>query len=262
MKVAVCFCGFNRDSYLKINLKKILNDYIFNNRLTIIDAYYHTYSSKYEDTNNPIDVENIKTSFQDNGIDNFYLIHEEYNLTYFLRKIKESNHQIPYNSSYPLLNRFLSSIYSFSKVYTSIDGEYDFILHLRLDYMDQINWNKYDISQLKKGHIVCGHQTDPYKFVDPRFLFGHFEDMINLKNMFTLFFDFYDPIINNRDHIFISTYITTYLKFRTLPISNMIDNSIIRNKDILSGPAFFKGVQTEHYYHMIMNIYNNITYGS
>ena len=97
MKVAVCFCGFNRDSYLKINLKKILNDYIFNNRLTTIDAYYHTYSSKYEDTNNPIDVENIKTSFQDNGIDNLYLIHEEYNLTYFLRKIKESITLIKHN---------------------------------------------------------------------------------------------------------------------------------------------------------------------
>jgi hypothetical protein len=255
--IAICFCGFNRQSLLTINLKNIFEKYYFyNSNIKLLDVYYHTWDSLSEDNDNKIDIEKIKESFLKNGIDNVFLKSEIYDIKKFIYLLKLNNINIKkkaYLDKFPMLNRFLSCIYSWSSVYSLINKNYDYIFHLRLDY-GLINsiFKKFDINQLGKKSIIGGH-TSGHNKIDPRFIFGHFNDMMNFKDLFNNFFNF-NLDINNRDHVLLREYITNVLKCKILPIRNMIDN----NNCLYNGQATFIKIQSKEYNEYVNNIYYSL----
>ena len=257
VKIAICLCGFNRNSLLTINLKNIFEKFHFyNNKIDILDAYYHTWETISENNLELINIDKIKKSFIENGIDNIHIKVEKNNIEYFLKLLKLNNIKIEnddYLKPYPMKNRFLSCLYSWSSTYKLINKEYDYIYHLRLDWgLEKSIWKIFDINNINKNTIV-GEHISGNKKIDPRFIFGNFKNMINFKYLFYKFFK-YDLNINNRDHIFLRTFIIDELKCNVIPVISMIDN----NKSL--GKPNWNIIQTKDYNNNIINIYSNFKY--
>ena len=251
--IAICLCGFNRKSLLTINLKKIFQEHFFNNKIKLLDVYYHTWDSFSEDDENKIDVEKIKESFFENGIDNVCLKSEVYDIKKFIYLIKLNNIKIKEVNNFPMLNRFLSSLYSWSSAYSLINKKYDYIFHLRLDYgLVNSTFKKYDINQLKENFII-GEHVSGFNLIDPRFIVGHFNNMINFKNLFNNFFNF-NLDFNYCDHILLREYIINVLKCKILPITKMIDNVNCVN----NGQKMYQKIQSKEYKIFVNDVYNSL----
>jgi hypothetical protein len=255
VKIAICLCGFNRNSLLTINLKNIFEKFHFyNNKIDILDAYYHTWETISENNLELINIDKIKKSFIENGIDNIHIKVEKYNIEYFLKLLKLNNIKIEnddYLKPYPMKNRFLSCLYSWSSSYKLINKEYDYIYHLRLDWgLEKSIWKKFDINKINKNTIVGEHSSGK-KLIDPRFIFGNFKNMINFKYLFDKIFN-YDFKLNYNDHILLREYIINELKCDIIPIIKMIDNNNC------TGKPNWKNIQTKEYNNYIYKYYLNI----
>tara|TARA_Y100000389_G_scaffold37788_1_gene32099 strand:+ start:9055 stop:9846 length:792 start_codon:yes stop_codon:yes gene_type:complete len=263
MKIAVCFSGFNRDVYLKRNLKTILNKCYFKDEVELLDIYYKTYNIECEWNNKKTDFDKIRESCKNNGIDNIYIESENYEIKYFLKIMKQNNIPV-YDErrakSYPTLNRFLSSMYNITNGIKMINKKYDYIFIMRNDCGIDGAKFKNKIINLKSNEIICQCPPGNRPVIDPRFIVGKFDLMKKFSNLFEYSLK---KCVNDRtvcDHRTIYKFITEELKVNTIPITEYIDLGpckTIRLK-LYKSETIAIIVQTREYKKKILNIYNNL----